>query len=368
MTVSLQDHLAAFDPTLPLARARTIPAAWYREPAVHAAEARHVFADSWQLAGRAAQVAEPGAFLTAEVAGLQILVVRGEDGVLRAFHNVCRHRAARVAHEPCGTATKLRCRYHGWTYDLAGRLRGVPEFDGVAEFRREEHGLPPLAVETWGPFVFVHAGPRPPAMREWLAPLPDHPSTHDLGGLRFAERRVYDLNCNWKVYVDNYLDGGYHVHTIHPGLAGVLDYAGYRTELFERTNVQISPLRQPDAQREDASAAAVRTGDAAHYWWIYPNLMLNLYAGVMDTNLVLPVAPDRCRVVFDFYFADPGSGLTAESIAVADRIQAEDVDVCEDVQKGLASGAFTAGRFSVRRENGGYHFHQLLARQLAGAG
>jgi choline monooxygenase len=350
-----------FDPTLPLERARTIPAAWYFDSEIHAAERQAVFGASWQCVGRTDQVAKPGEFLTADIAGEPILVVRGEDGVLRAFHNVCRHRGARVAIEPCGHATKLRCRYHGWTYDLTGRLRGVPEFGGVADFRREDHGLAVIMVDTWGPLVFVHAHRPAASLADFLAPLTARTAKQGLEKLRFAERKEYDLRCNWKVYVDNYLDGGYHVNTIHPGLAGALDYSGYHTVIDGETSVQISPLKAADA----SAVGAVRAGDNAYYWWLFPNFMINLYQGVMDTNLVLPLGPERCRVVFDFYFdgaTDPQ--FIARSITVADQVQAEDMDICEDVQRGLASISYDTGRFSVRREAGGYHFHQLLARRL----
>src|SRR5689334_5865015 len=154
--MSLTDELARFDPSRPLASARTIPNTWYTSPEVAAAERRAVFGSTWQMVGRAEQVAAPGSYLTADVAGEPIAVVRGDDGVLRAFFNVCRHRAAPILNEPCGTTTRLRCRYHGWTYDLAGKLRGTPEFDGVAEFRKEDNGLVPVAVAAWGPFVWVH--------------------------------------------------------------------------------------------------------------------------------------------------------------------------------------------------------------------
>src|SRR5262245_7200452 len=140
----LADLLATFDPGLPLARARTLSGAFYTDAAVADAERRAIFGEAWQVVGRVDQVTEPGQYVTAEIAGQPIVVARGEDRVLRAFSNVCRHRAARVMPEPCGHATKLRCRYHGWTYDLAGKLRGVPEWDGVEEFRREDHGLPPV--------------------------------------------------------------------------------------------------------------------------------------------------------------------------------------------------------------------------------
>jgi choline monooxygenase len=367
MSESLRAKLAAFDPDLPLERAHTIPSSWYFDPEVYAAECRHVFGATWQMVGRLDQVAEPGSYLTADVAGEPVLVVRDQEGTLRAFANVCRHRAAKVLTEPCGRASRLRCRYHGWTYDLAGRLRGTPEFDGVADFRREEQGLPELAVGVWGPLVWVHLGGRQNAgcpLPDFLAPLPERTAGLGIEALRFVERRAYALACNWKVFVDNYLDGGYHVNTVHPGLAGVLDYSQYRTEIAGNTAVQASPLRAAEAD----AVGKVRTGAAAYYWWVYPNFMMNLYQGVMDTNLVLPLGPERCRVIFDFYFA-PTEGterqrFIAESIAVGEQIQQEDIGICEEVQQGLRSRSFTAGRFSVRREAAGYHFHQLLARQL----
>jgi choline monooxygenase len=363
---SLTDQLAAFDADLPLERARTIPSAWYHDPDIYAAECKSVFAGTWQAVGRADQVTQPGCFLTADIAGEPIVVVRGGDGVLRAFANVCRHRAARVMNAAEGKATRLRCRYHGWTYDLEGRLRGTPEFDGVADFCKDAHGLAPLAVSTSGPLVFVHASGLQTdlPLETFLAPLPGGLADLGVERLHFVGRREYELACNWKVYVDNYLDGGYHVNTIHPGLAGALDYAHYRTEIAGNTSVQISPVKPAD----DATVGKVRAGASAHYWWVFPNLMINLYHGVMDTNVVQPLGPGRCKVIFDFYFTqtqgEEAQRFIGESIAVADQIQREDVGICEDVQKGLASRSYDTGRFSVKREAGGYHFHQLLAKQL----
>ncbi len=367
MSDRLRELLAAFDPELPLERARTIPAAWYHDPDLAALERRAVFGDTWQVAGRADLVADKGTYLTCDVAGEPVLVVRDGDGVLRAFANVCRHRAAPVMTEPSGRASRLRCRYHGWTYDLTGRLRGTPEFDGVADFCRDEQGLPPLAVAAWGPYVWVHTSRQPGPLDDALAPLPAETAGR-LESLRFAERRTYDLACNWKVYVDNYLDGGYHVNTVHPALAGVLDYTRYRTETYARTSVQRSPL--VSAGPADG-VSAVRSGAEAQYWWVFPNFMLNLYDGVLDTNLVQPLAPDRCRVVFDFYFAETdgeaAQRFIRDSVEVAEQVQREDVTICEEVQRGLASRSFDTGRFSVRREAAGYHFHRLLARQLGAA-
>jgi choline monooxygenase len=367
MSERLRTELARFDGALPLERARTIPASWYFDREIADLERRVVFGDTWQIVGRTDQIAEPGSYLTAIVAGEPLLVVRGADGTLRAFYNVCRHRAAPLMTEAQGKVTKLRCRYHGWTYDLAGQLRGTPEFEGVQEFCKEEQGLVPLTVATWGPLVCVHGGKQPGALTDYLSPLPARTADRGLDTLGFVERREYELACNWKVYVDNYLDGGYHVNSVHPGLAGVLDYTHYRTEVAGMTSVQTSPL-QPPGVGDDAAVGRVRSGDFAQYWYVFPNFMMNVYPGVMDTNLVLPSGPERCRVVFDFYFA-PREGEDAvkfmqDSIAVSHQVQREDVDICEEVQRGLASASFDVGRFSVRRETAGYHFHQLLARKL----
>ncbi len=366
MSAHLDELLRAFDETRPLARAHTIPSAWYFDPELYALECRRVFGGSWQLVGRVEQLVAPGAFVTADIAGEPVAVVRDEQGTLRAFHNVCRHRAARVLTEPCGQVTKLRCRYHAWTYDLQGKLRGTPEFSGVEEFGAQDEALPSMAVERWGPLVFVHQGAPRQSVADFLAPLPEWTQELGLETFHFVARKEYDIACNWKVFVDNFQDGGYHVNTIHPALASALDYREYRTENFARTSVQTSPLRRSD----DATVERVRGGDNAYYWWVFPNLMINLYRGVMDTNLVLPLGPDRCRVLFDFFFAETegpaAQQFIADSMAVAHQVQLEDLDICEDVQRGLKSRSYDTGRFSVRRESGGYHFHRLLAQQLRG--
>lgn len=364
---TLSDKLREFDAEVPLARARTIPGSWYADPEIYEAERRFVFGDTWQYVGRLEPVGEPGGFFTTEIAGEPIVMVRGDDGVLRGFYNVCRHRAAKVVCDEEGKATRLRCRYHGWTYDLAGRLRGTPEFDGVVGFQRENEGLVPLALATWGPLVWVHPGASPPALLDYLDPLPARTSSQDVAAVRFAERREYQVACNWKVCIDNFLDGGYHVNTVHTGLADVLDYAQYRTEVAGNTSVQISPLKPPEAGK-DQSVGRVRTGTHAYYWWVFPNFVMSLYQGILITSVFMPCGPASTRVAIDFFFADVDSAQAREfitqSIAVSDRIQGEDNSICEEVQQGLASRSYSAGRYSVSREIAIHHFHCLLAQRL----
>src|SRR4029077_19732173 len=221
------------------------------------------------------------------------------------------------------------------------RLRGTPEFDSVADFRREDNSLTPITVAVWGPLVCVHLGNAVPPLEEYLAPLPQRTAGLGLERIHFVERRDYRLACNLKVVVDNFLDGGYHVNTIHPGLAGVLNYSQYRTEIAGQTSVQISPLKPATPKSAGDGMAKVRTGDAAYYWWLFPNFMINIYQGVMDTNLVLPLGVDSCRVIMDFYFTQTeeteAKHFKPQSIEAAHKIQREDIGIGEDVQRALGS-------------------------------
>src|SRR5277367_5268185 len=357
-----------YNPGDPLEKAWTIPSPWYFDRDFYEAERAGVFATSWQAVGRVDQVRENGQFFTADIAGEPIVVARGEDGVLRAFYNVCRHHAAAVVTEPAGCAKQFRCPYHGWTYGNDGALKGMVEFEGVCDFDRAKNGLVPIRVETWEHFVFVNLDLHAPPLLEFLGAVPEIVAPLEMTRkLHYFDRRVYMLNCNWKVYVDNYLDGGYHVPHAHKGLSSVVEYTKYTIENFERACLQSSPLDAAGAA--DSTIGATRQGNA-FYLWVYPNFMINAYSGVMDTNLVLPLGVDKCAVIFDYYFADISTSAAQhhkESIAVSEKVQDEDMAICDSVQRGLSSRAYLSGRLSVRREAGEHLFHRLLYADMTNA-
>ena len=395
---SLDRIINSYDPSAPLERASTIPASWYTDERILELERRTIFSCSWQVAARADQLQKPGDYVTTDIGNEPIVVVRGSDNQIRAFFNVCRHHAAAVMTELHGNAPHMRCPYHGWTYSLEGELKGTPDFSGVCDFDRAGNGLTPIEIAVWENWVLVKAdggksphesldsgGQRPPlnesiesleagaarrpqgeSIQDWLgAQLVNEIEALGLGNLNWLERRTYMIDCNWKVFVDNYLDGGYHVPHLHKGLDSVLDYSNYTIECGLRHCLQSSPMVTTD----NPDVAATRTGDRALYYWIYPNFMINCYAGVLDTNLVRPISIDRTEVIFDFYFADVSEAArdrNLASVAVGDQIQQEDLDICASVQRGLKSRVYDAGRLSVRREAGEHLFHRLLHKDLKG--
>ncbi len=366
---SLNQLIDAYDPAAPLDRASTIPSSWYTDARIFELEQQTVFSQSWQVAARVDQLNRAGDYVTGEIGGEPIVIVRGNDNQLRGFFNVCSHHAAAVINEPEGHTNQLRCPYHGWTYSLEGQLKGTPDFNDVCDFERSEKGLQPIEILAWEKWIFARIGgesaleigpPFETKLNQEIAEL-------RLADLHWLERRRYVLQCNWKVFVDNYLDGGYHVPHLHKGLDSVLDYTRYNIENGQRYCRQSSPM-----VFNNDEVGTVRGGQRALYYWLYPNFMLNYYEGVLDTNVVRPITIDRTEVVFDFYFADTSDAArerNRRSIDVGERIQAEDVGICESVQRGLNSRAYEAGRLSVRREAGEHLFHRLLHADLkAGLG
>lgn len=348
----------AFDPRLPYAS--TIPSHYYIEDRVLDEENRTVFGRTWQLIGHAGQVRDKGSYFTATAGGEPLLIVRGNDGVLRAMSNVCRHRAGPVA-KGSGKKPVLQCGYHGWTYTLEGKLHATPEMEGIECFDRSDFSLPRFQIDEWQGLLFVNLDPGASTLRDFLGGLVSDMPENDYGSFRLAARKEWELDCNWKVYVDNYLEG-YHIPIVHPGLFREIDYPNYRTETKRNYSIQFAPTRRPERIRTTGADDQVR------YFWLYPNLMLNVYPDNFSTNLIMPLGPRRTLTVFEWYFRDPETAASqraiADTIAFSDEIQLEDIGICEAVQRGLSSRTYESGRYSPARENGVHHFHGLYARDM----
>jgi choline monooxygenase len=348
-------------PGAPVEEAWTLPAPWYVDPEHHRRELADVLGRSWQFVCRADEVAEEGAYASASVAGEPLLFVRGRDGALRGFHNVCRHRAGAVV-RGVGCARALSCTYHGWTYGLDGKLLAAPEMEGVRNFAFEDFGLLPVRCEAWGAYVFACLDTAAPPLAEALGPMPRLAAPSLLERFSFGLRETYPIRCNWKVYVDNYLEG-YHVPRAHPGLNKVIDYRRYAVVPEGPVVTQSAPDRRPPSK-----AVTKAREDDFLYLWLFPNFMLNVSPDYAQTNLVVPTGPQSCDVVFDYWFpagaSQESKARREESIRWSDGIQREDIQLCEEVQQNLRSRAYHAGRYSARRENGVHHFHEMMRRML----
>ncbi|HJV90373.1 MAG TPA: aromatic ring-hydroxylating dioxygenase subunit alpha [Holophagaceae bacterium] len=354
----------AFEPEL--ARAATLPASWYHGEGPHRLDLARIFGRTWQFVGHTDQLATPGDYLATFVGEEDVVVVRGEDGVLHAFSNVCRHRAGALA-LGCGHRKKFQCQYHGWLYDLEGRLLKAPEFEGVKDFDLGVCRQPTFRVDTWGAWVFVNLAPEGPSLAEWLGAIPQETKARGLEHMRPFKTHDFHVACNWKVYVDNYLEG-YHIPVAHPGLFGQIDYNGYRTETARWHSQQFAPIKGASPLYERGLAEG--QAPEALYYWVFPNLMLNIYPDHVQVNVILPAGPEACITRFLWFYPDPGKpGLEAqweENFAFSREVQDEDILLCETVQKHLRSAHYHQGRFSPQRENGVHHFHGLVAEYLRG--
>lgn len=324
--------------------APTLPAAWYVDTDRYARERSSIFANEWLWFASESFVADPGAYVAQEYAGWPLLVVRGSDGGLRGFHNVCRHRAGPLVDDGTGAGANLVCQYHGWAYAFDGRLRSARDFG--EELDPDEFSLRAMQVATWRGQVFVNlnaaAPPLEQDLRDFFAEMRDFP----LEAMTLVRSSRHDLACNWKTYADNYLEG-YHIPLVHPELNRQFDAKRYRVELGDRYCRHHAPAR-------DGSPADGR--------WLFrwPNLAMNIYGDSMNIEVIVPTGPESCAVWYSHFFADPNAPGIADVIALADTVLAQDRRIVEAVQRNLAAGVYEGGLLSPRHENGLLQFQDLV--------
>lgn len=324
---------------------RTLDPSLYGQAEIFARERRGVFAKSWRLIGHENMLPEPGDFLTDDLAGWPVLAVRGSDGAVRAFHNVCPHRAGPLAEDPQGRCEgAITCRYHGWQFTFEGRLKSARDFGAAEGFDPREHGLSPVRLETWRGFLFVTLSKEAPAIREMMRPV--DASWAEAPVQPFALRRSHTLRCDWKVYVENYLEG-YHIGAVHPVLAEELGGAEYRVSVEGELVVQ--------------EAAGVNDGPQAGVWgWLWPNLGVNVYRDGAMIERITPLGAGRTRLDY-LFLAKGGEAALGDALTASDRLTTEDARICEAVQANLSAGAYDRGVLSPRHEAGVAWFQARIA-------
>ena len=329
--------------------AETLPASWYYDPSVYARERDAIFGREWLAVGRASLLQQPGHYLATAMAGWPLLLVVDSAGELHGFHNVCRHRAGPLVWDGDGHCTALVCRYHGWAYDLGGRLVSARDFGAPEGFDLDEHGLHPIRTEVWRGLVFASLAREGPSLIESLGSFTNQCEAFPMEDFVFSHEVINDIDANWKTYADNYLEG-YHIPLVHRALNREIDAKRYQIDVGGRWCRHSAPAR-------DGSTVS------GLWLWRWPNLALNLYPDGMNMERFLPLGPTRTRIVYQYFFRhlDGDSQHDREqSMRMSAELLDEDRDICEAVQRNLEAGAYRGGTLSPRHEEGVAAFQGLV--------
>jgi phenylpropionate dioxygenase-like ring-hydroxylating dioxygenase large terminal subunit len=339
----------------------TLPYGWYTDPEILRREQARIFRSAWQYVGHTGQLAQPGYFAT-RVGRTPVVVTRDRDGVLRGFVNVCRHRGFAIAEGEARRET-LQCPYHAWTYGLDGRLRSAPRSDEEPDFPQDELCLVPVAVDTWGPFVFANASPdTAEPLDQALGSLPAQVAELglDVETLVHHSRWEAELEANWKIVCENFLEC-YHCQVAHPAFSDVIDVSpdAYVLSTDGRLSTQHGPLR---------TASPADELPRAQFHFLWPSLGINIFGGRPNISIgpIVPLTPERTYRFLDYFFGpDVETAWIDDLLAFDDQVGREDRTLVEGVQRGVASGALEHGVLMSHSEQLIGHFQALTAAALA---
>ncbi|HUD72240.1 MAG TPA: aromatic ring-hydroxylating dioxygenase subunit alpha [Dongiaceae bacterium] len=363
----------------PLDEATTLPGRYYHDPAILREELRLIFDEMWLCIGRSEDLANPGDFVTRSIGPESVVATRDGAGALHAFHNVCRHRGARIVDAARGSGlARFQCPYHSWTYDLTGALKSAPHMEEVQGFDRSRYPLHRVRLAEWDGFLFVTLSPRTPPLEQHLGEMAGYFDRYRIGGLRRARAMTYSVAANWKTLCENYSEC-YHCFLVHPQLNRVSHYRSGQIDLINPATVGgYMELREPEFQTMSKSGSTSRRPFGSitpedhrriHYYILYPNLFISLHPDYVMTHTLWPEAPGRTRIECEFLF-DPAE-MARDGFDPSDAVDfwhdtnLQDWSVCERTQLGTGSMAYDRGRLS-RLEWMTHVFDRFVADRLLG--
>jgi glycine betaine catabolism A len=357
----------------PYRAASLLPGRAYHDPAIHDFERREWFRREWMVVGREEDAPTAGTYFLATIDDEPLLIARGRDGELRAFHNVCRHRGTAVVEEPCGSAVRFQCPYHAWIYDLEGNLVRAKHTEDLDDFDMKDFGLVSVRMETWQGFVFVCLSPETPPLIDWLGDLPPHLARFDFAKLRVAHKVTYEVDTNWKFVGENYSEC-YHCPGIHPQLNKLTPYdlggdfaptgpwQGGWMELVDSAETMAVDGGHRNGRPAIAGMTAVDER-RIYYYLIWPLTFLSIHPDYLLVHRLEPAGPDHTRITCEWLF-EPATIAAPEfdpsdAIAFWDLTNRQDWHVCELQQRGTRSQSWRAGRFSNQEPS--VHAFDLMA-------
>lgn len=356
-------------PILPeIERAETLSSSFYTTEENYQQSIEKIFANSWQYIGdRTTLLKAPENIFPVTLLEKSIdepLILETSEEAIRCMSNVCTHRGFQMVHHPA-KMKKIVCGYHGRRFDLSGKVEHMPEFKEVVDFPRPCDHLTRLPIHRWKRFLFTGINPQID-FTTIQQKLDERLGFLDMDSWRFAPEctKVYNVNANWALYCDNYLEG-FHIPFVHQDLNSIIDYGEYTTECYDHMSVQIGYGKSGD-EGFDLPAGHPDHGKVviAYYYWLFPNFMLNIYNWGVQINIVKPISKDYCKVEFLYYIGDEDKWEKFGKDALAEKVEREDEYVVEGVQKGMKSRFYDTGRFSAKREKGVHYFHTLVSKYM----
>jgi len=338
-------------------RDKTIPSSWYSDKKILKIEKENIFSKSWHLLGSIDQIPNEGDYLIKTINEQPIVIIKDKVGKVNTFYNVCQHRGC-VLLEKDGNSKQIKCGYHGWVYELNGKLKAARGFD-KEDLNFEKLNLKSIEHYIWMNQIFVKLQSDCNNLPKILEEIETIISPIKFDNYLFHFRKSYKIKCNWKVYMDNYLEG-FHIPLVHPKLNSVIDYKSYSTKIFDNFSLQwchINAESSPYKKTDNASKA--------YYFTLFPNILFNIAPGRLQTNIIEPINASSCNVYFDYYFENEEDlESIQEDIFFSEEIQNEDIDICERIQTGLESDGFDQGVFSKKYETGVSHFQSYIEKKI----
>ena len=341
-----------------ISKSMTLPSRYYTDEESHLSIVSG-FDKCWHFAAHRSQLESTNSIPLDHMEGLlgEAMALIESDR-LRCLSNVCTHRGMILVTEPCNSSS-IRCGYHGRTFGLDGCFKNMPEFEGVEDFPSDGDNLVEFPIKDWKGMIFSGTSPSRfssifDLLEERIGWMPIEDFRHDE-----SRHRSYEIDANWALYVDNYLEG-FHIPFVHGGLHDALDYDSYTTELFDGGVLQIGIANgSEDTFELPSSSPDFGKRVAAYYYWIYPGLMLNFYPWGLSVNLVVPISVSKTRIIYHGFVWDDeklGKGAGGD----LDKVEEEDQEIVEATFRGVSSGSYDRGRYSPKRETGVHHFHSIM--------
>ena len=338
-------------------RDKTISSSWYSDEKILKIEKENIFSKSWHLLGSIDQIPNKGDYLIKTINEQPIIVINDIVGEINVFYNVCQHRGC-VLLEKDGNSKQIKCGYHGWVYELNGKLKAARGFD-KEDLDFEQLNLKSIEHYVWMKQIFIKLESDCNNLPKTLKEIENIISPIKFDNYLFHLRKSYEIKCNWKVYMDNYLEG-FHIPLVHPKLNRVINYKSYSTEIFDNFSLQwchINAESSPYKKTDDASKA--------YYFTLFPNILFNIAPGRLQTNIIEPIDASSCNVYFDYYFeTEEDLESIQEDISFSEEVQNEDINICERIQIGLESDGFDHGVFSKKYETGVSHFQSYIEEKI----